>query len=284
MFHHCGRYGKNTLSLFLIILIALLFILNGQGFAFGENPSPEHKFDKFYLKNFSTDFLDVVESPRNWGKKDFYTLSAVLGAGIFMYAVDQDINSWFQNNRSAISENASRFITNLGQGVVLGAILASLYVSGEFFHQDSLRKTALIGFESLVISGVLVASLKFFLGRSRPFNGESSSVFRPLSLKSSYQSFPSGHATSAFAVAAVIADQSKTLAVDLLTYTFAGFVAVSRVHEGKHWTSDVLVGSALGYFIGKKVSSLNRNRDAGKTMVSFLYSPDNQALSISLCF
>ena len=51
----------------------------------------------------------------------------------------------------------------------------------------------------------------------------------------------------------VATSYSKTIWVPILCYTFAGLTALSRVYQNDHWFSDVFVGSALGFAIGKTI-------------------------------
>jgi membrane-associated phospholipid phosphatase len=70
----------------------------------------------------------------------------------------------------------------------------------------------------------------------------------------SNSSFPSGHSTVAFAIATVVATSyNKTIWVPIVCYTLAGLTALSRVYQNDHWFSDVFVGSALGFAIGKTI-------------------------------
>ena len=80
----------------------------------------------------------------------------------------------------------------------------------------------------------------------------------PFPFTSSYTSFPSGHTTTAFAVATVLAmGYHDKIWVGISSYTMASLVAVSRIHDGKHWGSDVVAGAALGFFIGATLSKVN---------------------------
>lgn len=159
-----------------------------------------------------------------------------------------------------------------------------MYASGEFSNNNALRKTALLSLESFITSGIFVLSLKFVTGRARPYTGESRSSFHLFSTSSSYNSFPSGHASSAFAVATTIADQSENTFVDVFAYSLATLVALSRVYNNLHWASDVFVGSVIGYFIGKKISTLNRGQKAKRLRVGINLFQGRQALSVSLSF
>jgi undecaprenyl-diphosphatase len=69
-------------------------------------------------------------------------------------------------------------------------------------------------------------------------------------------SFPSGHATSAFACATVIAWQAPRLAFP--SFLLAGAIAWSRVYVGVHWPLDVLGGAGLGILIATALLMLVR--------------------------
>ncbi len=272
-------------NLCVFILLGILFFSPSQNILFAETSSDDDdKLNKEFLLNFGDDFVDVLVSPKNWKGGDFLSFSAVLGAGLLLYSVDQDIQQWVQDHRSSSSEDSFKTIGQLGNGVVLIGLMTALYVSGEVSDNNSLRKTALLSLESWLTSGIIVRGLKSVAGRARPWTGESSHSFHPFSTRSRFASFPSGHASSAFAVATVIADQSQKVYIDILAYSLATMAAFSRVHLDKHWASDILVGSAIGYFVGKKISALDRNRDLKKVKLSFQFSRQRQAFSLTYYF
>jgi len=271
-------------NLCVFILLGILFFSPSQNILFAETSSDEDKINKEFLLNFGNDFVDVLVSPKDWKGKDFLNFSAVIGTGLLLYTVDQDIQQWVRDHRSSSSEDIFKAITHLGDGVVLIGLMTALYVSGEVSDNNSLRKTALLSLESWLATGIIVRGLKSAVGRARPWTGESSHSFHPFSTKSRFASFPSGHASSAFAVATVIADQSKKAIIDILAYSLATLVAISRVHIDKHWASDILVGSAIGYFVAKKICALDRNRDSKKVKLSFQLSRQRQAFSLTFSF
>lgn len=66
--------------------------------------------------------------------------------------------------------------------------------------------------------------------------------------------FPSGHATVAWSIAATTAhhfDDHEWVA--WVVYPMAGLISFSRITSGDHFASDVVVGSALGFVIGKYI-------------------------------
>ena len=185
---------------------------------------------------------------------------------------------------SSSSEDYFKTVGYLGNGVVLLGLVTALYASGEVSDNNSLRKTALLSLESCLTTGIIVRGLKSVTGRARPWTGESSHSFHLFSTRSRFASFPSGHASTAFAMATIIADQSKKVYIDILAYSLATMAALSRVHLDQHWASDILVGSAIGYFVAKKISALDRNRDSKKMKLGFQFSRQRQAFSLIYYF
>jgi undecaprenyl-diphosphatase len=91
----------------------------------------------------------------------------------------------------------------------------------------------------------LSLALRQWIGRDRP-----PLVFeepRPLVHVPHTGAFPSGHASTAFASATVIAWASRRLAVP--AYVLAAAIAWSRVYVGVHWPLDVLGGAAVGVLV-----------------------------------
>ena len=82
----------------------------------------------------------------------------------------------------------------------------------------------------------------------------------------------------------VIAEQTESPLVDVLSYSLATLVGISRVHENKHWASDVLFGSAIGYFVAKKICALNRRGDESRVSLGLDCAGGRRALTLSIAF
>jgi len=271
-------------KLCVILLLALIIFSSQQNSLFAESDSKKDKLSKEFFLSCKDDFLDVLVSPKGWKGKDLLKFSVIVGAGLFLYAADGDIHRWSLLNDSPLSRKTFQFITHFGDGFVLLGLMTALYATGEVFQQNSLRKTALLSLESWLTAGAIVGGLKFVSGRARPYTGESSHSFHPFSTKSRFNSFPSGHASSAFAVATVIAEQSEEAYVDIFAYTIASLVAISRNSVEKHWPSDILIGSSIGYFVAKKICSLNEDRDSNRLRINLQLSRQRRAVSITFSF
>ncbi|UCE42707.1 MAG: phosphatase PAP2 family protein [Candidatus Aminicenantes bacterium] len=269
---------------FMIVLVFVFSIVFPQKLICEETRPKDYRLNKEFLIGFGNDVYNVVTAPGNWEGKDWWRLTAVLGTGALLYAFDQKIHDWSQDRRTSETEDWARFGSTFGNGLFLGGLITSLYLGGEIFDEKSLRKTALLSLESWLTAGAVVLSLKAVLGRARPYTGLGSHHFEPFSFSSRYYSFPSGHAASAFAVATVIADQTDFILADVLAYSLSTLVAVSRVHQSKHWASDIFIGAAIGYFIGKKICSLHRDKDSENFQLGLNLSPNAKGITIKFSF
>lgn len=101
-----------------------------------------------------------------------------------------------------------------------------------------------------IIAVSIVIQIKHLIGRARPKLGFDTFFAGP-SLSYLYSSFPSGHTTFAFMLAAVFSHYYPKYRY--LFYTLATWVGFERVEDFAHFPSDVLAGAVLGIFIGKFV-------------------------------
>lgn len=278
------RYPKLKIYLFYLFFFFLFF-----SFLFGadsklladqekENQTAVSKLGKVYLLQIKDDFFHLLRAPRRWQGPDIMNLAAVFGTGTVLFTLDQDIFNWIAERRTNFSQNVSKFVTKAGDGAWLLGLCGFLYGLGEAMKEPDWRRLALLSAESLAITSVFVGTLKFLTGRARPHAWEGSQSFHPFALSTRYTSFPSGHASAAFGVAATIAGQSKRREVKITAYSIATLAALARLHDEAHWASDVLVGSAIGYFIGRAVVNLHR---PGKEKFSYFVYPTRKGWAVN---
>lgn len=141
----------------------------------------------------------------------------------------------------------------LGGGWTLVGISAALLAIGLARGRPTFRDAGLYSLVSHALAGLLVQLSKRLAGRPRPRLTHGDAFQFAPALESGLDSFPSGHATASFAVAAVLARWFP--AGSWVFYGLAGFVAVSRVVRGSHFPTDVAVGSLLGLVIGLAVAA-----------------------------
>ena len=111
-------------------------------------------------------------------------------------------------------------------------------------RKGTTRKAAMRGVLAIALTSPTAnALLKPLLPRRRPAASELP-AYQMIANAPTSSSFPSGHAASAAAFATAVALESPRTSLAIIP--LAGVVAYSRIHVGVHWTSDVVVGAAVG--------------------------------------
>lgn len=140
-----------------------------------------------------------------------------------------------------------------GHGVFLGALLVAMFGWGKWRRQRIFIWSGQFGFVALLSGGVVVQTLKHLFGRARPWAAGAGKLIGP-TLAGGFNSFPSGHSISAFAVGSVLGRAFPSYRFVFLA--LAAVVALSRVVVGAHFVSDVVSGAFLGLTVGAVVSLL----------------------------
>ena len=124
--------------------------------------------------------------------------------------------------------------------------IAAIGITGMTKHQKlpkTLAQMQLVA-ESVLTSAAVTELIKKISGRQRP-NGNGD------------KSFPSGHTSGSFALAAgfheIYGNKIGTAA-----YVLAAFVGSSRINDNKHYLSDVVTGALIGTIIGRSFAKQYR--------------------------
>jgi membrane-associated phospholipid phosphatase len=223
-----------------------------------------------------SDLWNTAKSPLGWRTREWLLFTGVVGgATALVYLGDDPIR-----DRAIASPNFERFgnkVRFLSDGTAFLAVTGGFLLSGALFRDKELETASLL-IESVTISYVWSAGFKRVVGRSRP-NAGGPRDFNPFS---GNLSMPSGETTHAFAMASVVAEQYPNWPVRVLSYGLASCVGAARIARDGHWTSDVLVGAAIGTFVGRSVSWFHRERkrrDAARARRGL--GPEQQALQHS---
>jgi len=169
--------------------------------------------------------------------------------------MDLEFEQHVKDLSSGQANRSWRRVSNLGNAATGAALIGAGYLIGRFGHHDRLAEASSLSAEALLSAGFYTSVLKALSARTRPAGGGHGDFFeyRPPSGQVN-GSFPSGHATGAFTVAAVFTGiYSEHRWVPWVAYGTAGLVGVSRVSLGRHFPSDILVGAILGHSIGRMV-------------------------------
>ncbi|HEU4834272.1 MAG TPA: phosphatase PAP2 family protein [Pyrinomonadaceae bacterium] len=221
-----------------------------------QTPSPTPSLESEFFKNILSDQKAIWTAPFHLQRSDTKWV-VPSGIGLMALITTDRItgDEIFEANRQV---KASRDVSYAGSLYGLGAVATTFYLIGRKNNNYRARETGLLSAEALINSAIAGTVLKGITQRARPLAGRERSEFFD-----GGNSFPSGHSTQAWAVAAVIASEYKHRpAVKLAAYGIASAVSVARFTGHKHYLSDVLAGSALGYSIGKFVFNAHHRESA----------------------
>ncbi|MCD4729971.1 MAG: phosphatase PAP2 family protein [Bacteroidales bacterium] len=216
--------------------------------------------NKKYIASYWHDTKKIVTEPARWKGKQWGTLAALVGVWTITYVYDEEIYKFFQDNRTQTKDDISKYlIESWGSGLYSIPLLGIIYLTGR--KNNHHRNVALTGLKAFLLSGGAAVITKHLFHRHRPTDNDPPNPYLwegPFPFTADYTSFPSGHTTTAFAVASVLAHGYKDkIWIGITSYSIAALVGISRLNDNKHWATDVLAGAVLGAFIGTTLSKIN---------------------------
>jgi hypothetical protein len=246
------------------IILVILFsgaAARAQTAAPAASPSPTpkpatHSLERDFFKNVLRDQKAIWTSPAHFNRSDATWVVPVGLATAGFIATDRETGDAMAKHTGQL--DASRIISYAGSAWGAGAEAATFYVIGKTTHNYRARETGILSGEAMIDSGIVVTVLKEITQRARPQSGPDRSKFFV-----GGSSFPSGHSIEAWSIATVVAHEYHDhLAVQIAAYGVASAVSLSRYTGLNHYLSDVLVGGAIGYGIGRYVYSAHHRTHA----------------------
>jgi membrane-associated phospholipid phosphatase len=200
---------------------------------------------------FLLDSLGFSNGTPFWNKTFFWD-SMVVGATGVLIANDESVAQQVSASWQQTGVNISDACT-YGTAATAGGI----YLTGLLTHDEHAKRTGVLTAEAAIDSALLYGSMKLIFARERPYTNPEDGKFFAGNFSSG--SFPSGHAALSWTIASVVAHEYPKWPVQLLMYGMATTVATTRVTGGQHFPSDVFVGSALGYLVGRYVANKDKH-------------------------
>ena len=216
--------------------------------------APTPTLERQFFKNILHDQRAIWTAPFHRHERDARWLVPLgLTAGVF-FATDRRTAGALEDDDRARLQISKR-LSYLGSIYGTGGVALGFYLVGRARHDERARETGLLAGEALIDSGIVSGLLKAATARRRPrFHPDTGEFFE------GGDSFPSGHSIAAWSVATVVANEyHDRRLVQVGAYGLAAAVSVSRYTGHNHFLSDVLVGSALGYGIGRYVYRTHHN-------------------------
>ena len=202
-------------------------------------PTPRHTGVHALLKEFVVDFKYLPS------KENLYWAAAGGGLAAAVHPVDDNVNEAFLDASSGVKDFFKPGAV-LGQFPTLIAGATIVYIVGRAGDKPRVSHTGMDLIRALLISEVMVETLKYTTRRERPDG-------------SGKNSFPSGHAADTFAFATAL-ERHLNWKYAVPGYLFSSYVAMSRLPANRHWLSDVVFGSTVGIISGRTVTGHELNK------------------------
>ena len=214
----------------------------GQKTAQGEEAAkPTQRFFPALFHNLGEDLRHI---PR---RNSIYWLAAGSALALAVHPSDNQINRRLRG--SGLAETMFKPGKYVGSLPVLLGTGVTTWAIGRHRHQTRTPHLGMDLIESSLLSEGIVEAIKFSVRRDRPLRTDGT--------RASGYSFPSGHATMTFAAAGAAA--APGMAVGGPDVHDRVDVAISRLHDERHFASDVAFGAGVGIIIGRSVTWHGRN-------------------------
>jgi membrane-associated phospholipid phosphatase len=180
--------------------------------------------------------------------------------------MDDSLKSRLQGRAEEFGEAGQNF----GGVTIMAPLAVSFFTAGRFASDTRFRAASYDVGQAFVVTAAYTEILKRAASRTRPDLSNS-------------KSFPSGHTSNAFALAAVV-DAHYGKKTGLAAYAMAGLVGVSRIERNKHHLSDVIAGAALGVIVGRTVTREDGEPVRGQKRFSLApsFSPSGDGVGVGL--
>lgn len=219
----------------------------------------------------SAQSADTAHAARHalFTRHDAVVASALVAGAVALMPADDWLRGRVEQ-RSVQSSASAHAIANdfslLGDP---GTVILSVgtYAVGRIAGNHTVSDVGLHAAEALVLSAAATEAVKGVAGRNRPYLQRSDAddfVVLDGFTGGGFTSFPSGHTSAAFSLAAVVDDEGAVhwphaaRFVTPVTYGLASLVGLSRIYKDRHWMSDVAVGALVGEYSGLMVERFNR--------------------------
>lgn len=207
--------------------------------------------EKNFFRNILSDQKSIWTAPFHLKSGDARWGIPLMASFATLVATDRHTSGELVENGDNESRlRVSKDISQLGAIYTTGSVAVGTYLLGRMTNNARARETGLLATESLIDGSIVGQILKAVSQRQRPPEDNSSGEFWD-----GGSSFPSGHAISAWSVATIFAQEygRHRPAIQVAAYGVASAVSIARYTGRNHFLSDVLVGSAIGYGVGRYV-------------------------------
>jgi hypothetical protein len=214
---------------------------------------PQNRLVSPFLKHIVSDQKEFWTSPARFRTKDLKWILPAVGITAAFIASD----SWWSRQVNPSHQQTSLNISDYGTYSLIGLGGAS-FLFGSMTHDDHLQETGLLSAEAAINSTGVTYLFKEITQRQRPLQGNGNGDFF-----TGGSSFFSEHSAIAWSIASVWAHEYPGWLSQMAAYGLASTITITRVTAKQHFPSDVIVGSALGWYFGRQVYRAHHDPEAG---------------------
>ncbi len=196
-------------------------------------------------RNILQDQGALFQSPFHTSERQWKLAVPLTVIAVGLVATDTAVEGHVTTTPSTVSRASS--LSNYGVAALAG-MSGGMYLWGKVAKNDHMRETGFLGGEAAIDTYLDTTLIKYIAGRDRPFTANGRGNFF-----NGGSSFPSQHAAVSWAVASVIAHEYPGPVTKILSYGLAGGVSAARIEGHNHFLSDAVIGSAIGWYIGRQV-------------------------------
>jgi hypothetical protein len=226
---------------------------NGGGVWLQPGEDPENRLVSPFLKHIATDQKQFWTSPTHFRTKDLKWI--LPGVGITAGFIASD--SWWSRQVNPSHQQTSLNVSDYGTYSLIGLAGASFLV-GSMTHDDHLQEAGLLSAEAAINSTGVTYLFKEITQRQRPLQGNGNGDFF-----TGGSSFFSEHSAIAWSIASVWAHEYPGWLSQIAAYGLASTITITRVTAKQHFPSDVIVGSAVGWYFGRQVYRAHHDPELG---------------------
>ena len=259
------RYDPGMARGFLLILI--LSALCASSAAASDYPPPDYteRSDRSardfveWVRLLGHDAWAVASAPARMGRNDWIAVGATAAIFAVLYNNDEEIHRWAVRNNDSGVLGA---ITDIGDKIEVFGLMGETgrwyalgMVTGYTFRWEKLERVTTDILFSHLVGGLISEATQQVFDRSRPHENQGAYNYGD-----GGTSLPSGHSTTIFELATVLAHHFPQWWSQTAFYGLASTVVVQRFSGDQHWASDAFLGAALGYGVARVIVKTNDRR------------------------
>jgi hypothetical protein len=239
------------------------------------------------IEHMARDIWAVWTAPFDADPRDLLAGLFIVGAGVAISPVDDDVDRWAVRNADGSFFDALEPFRKDGVlygGGRLAPVAGALYVTGIIIKNQKLRDGITGCGATWLSNNVLRRQVLYRLvGRERPdptrgeapppgaepgeqyrFDIPNNNIDPTTNDDWGWNSFPGGHIANIMGCASFFNNRFHFGFVEPVLYAVVGAIWMARTADRAHWTSDQLVGTVFGYAVGREVAQRQLKREAAR--------------------